>query len=110
MIADKKVRFRFYGSLNDFLKNAPKQDEQIYYFHGQPAVKDAIEAIGIPHTEVNLIEANGHAVNFSYQLREDDYISVYPVIDIPEKIRSPAIHPRRSFGDFGAVFTPVRYR
>ncbi len=88
-IADKKAHFHFYGSLNDFQKSVPKKDDRIYYFHGRPAVKDAIEAIGVPHTEVNLIEVNGRAVNFVYQLQEDDDISVYPVTEIPEKIPHP---------------------
>jgi hypothetical protein len=41
--------FRFYDSLNDFL-SSPNKDTQINYrFSGNPAIKDAIEALGIPH-------------------------------------------------------------
>ncbi|HWQ39626.1 MAG TPA: Mut7-C RNAse domain-containing protein, partial [Burkholderiales bacterium] len=42
------------------------------------SVKNAIEALGVPHTEVELILANGVSVDFSYRVREGDRIAVYP--------------------------------
>ena len=52
-----------------------------------------IEACGIPHTEVDLIVASGHSVDFSYLVNDGDRISVFPVstsIDISPiaKVRS----------------------
>jgi hypothetical protein len=44
-------------------------------------VKDLIEAIGVPHTEVDLILANGQSVGFDYAVRDGDRISVYPVFE-----------------------------
>ncbi len=37
-----------------------------------------IEALGVPHTEVEIILANGESVNFSYQVQSGDRIAVYP--------------------------------
>jgi len=51
--------FRFYAELNDFLPKAMTGRELTYVFNGRPAVKDAIEAQGVPHTEVDLILCNG---------------------------------------------------
>jgi len=45
------------------------------------SVKDAIEACGIPHTEVDLIVANGRSVGFSYLVSDEDRISVFPVFE-----------------------------
>src|SRR5262249_24381871 len=42
------------------------------------SVKDVIESLGVPHTEVDLILANGVPVGFSYVVQPGDYISVYP--------------------------------
>ncbi len=40
--------------------------------------------MGIPHTEVDVILANGLSVNFSYPLQDNDIIDVHPVFsDIP---------------------------
>jgi uncharacterized protein with PIN domain len=52
-----------------------------YRFDGQPGIKDAIEAQGIPHTEVDLIVVNGESVGFSYQLQDGDRVAVYPVFE-----------------------------
>ena len=50
-------------------------------------MKDAIEAWGVPHVEVDMILVNGKSVDFSYLIEDGDRISVYPVfvsIDISE--------------------------
>ena len=70
--------FRFYEELNDFLPSEKQKQEILYTFRGQPAIKDPIEAIGVPHTEVDLILVNGISVGFSYQLQSNDRVSVYP--------------------------------
>lgn len=72
--------FRFYGALNDFLADAHRQAEVRYSFWGQPAVKDAIEAQGVPHPEVDLILVDGEPVPFDCNLSADDRVSVYPWI------------------------------
>ena len=77
----KKAHFRFYEELNDFLPAVKKKILFSYEFQGKPSVKDAIEALGVPHTEVDLVLANGVSVSFSYHLRDDDTISVYPVFE-----------------------------
>lgn len=40
-----------------------------------------IEACGIPHTEVDLIVADGRSVDFSYLVNDGDGISVFPVFE-----------------------------
>ncbi len=37
----------------------------VYAFNGTPSVKDAIEAIGVPHTEVDLVLVDGESVDFA---------------------------------------------
>ena len=70
--------FRFYGSLNDFLPSSRRQQGFAYLVRGNPSIKDTIEALGIPHPEVELILANGQSVDFSYSLKNGDRFSVYP--------------------------------
>ena len=44
-------------------------------------MKDIIESLGVPHTEVDLILVNGRSVGFSFKPGEGDQISVYPVFE-----------------------------
>jgi uncharacterized protein with PIN domain len=77
--------FRFYEELNDFLPLDKKKVAFIHSFGGTPSIKDAIEAIGIPHVEVNLIQVNNQVVDFNYRLKNNDIVSVYPVLKIQKK-------------------------
>jgi uncharacterized protein with PIN domain len=76
-----QVSFRFYEELNDFLHALKRKTSFAYSFKGSPAVKDAIEALGVPHVEVDMIIVNGNPVDFSYKLKNEDQISVYPVFE-----------------------------
>ncbi len=78
---NNKAYFRFYEELNDFLPAEKKKEEFSYEFSISPSVKDAIEAIGVPHVEVDLILVNGASVDFSYILKDGDRVSVYPVFE-----------------------------
>lgn len=82
--------FRFYAELNDFVPPHRKQTIFSHVFNGQPSVKDTIEALGVPHTEVDLILVNGESVDFSYRIMDGDQISIYPMfesIDIAAVLR-----------------------
>jgi uncharacterized protein len=74
-----QATFRFYEELNDFLRADRFKTAFTYRFEGTPSVKDAIEAIGVPHVEVDLILVNGESVGFAHRLKNNDYISVYPL-------------------------------
>jgi uncharacterized protein with PIN domain len=73
--------FRFYEELNDFLPPEKRKRLFLYSFNGNPSVKDAVEALGIPHVEVDLILVNSLSVDFSYKLKNEDKVSVYPVFE-----------------------------
>jgi uncharacterized protein with PIN domain len=73
--------FRFYEELNDFLPAFRKKQSFPHAFEGNPSVKDMIESFGVPHPEVDMILVNGVSVGFSYKVKDDDKISVYPVFE-----------------------------
>ncbi len=77
----KAAAIRFYAELNDFLPVERKNRTSTYTFDVSGSVKDVIEALGVPHTEVDLILANGQSVDFSYRVQNGDNISVYPVFE-----------------------------
>ena len=91
--------FRFYEELNDFLPAERRKIAFDYAFKGTPSVKDTIEAIGVPHPEVDLILVDERSVGFGHLLRGGERVAVYPVferLDIsaatrlrPEPLRTP---------------------
>ena len=70
--------FRFYEELNDFL--APEQRGHEFACHCARAAttKHMIEALGVPHTEVELVLVNAESVGFERVLADGDRIAVYP--------------------------------
>lgn len=73
--------FRFYEELNDFLSPELRKRPFLQHFSGTPSVKDTIEAIGVPHTEIDLILVDGVSVDFSHLLKGGELVSVYPVFE-----------------------------
>ena len=70
--------FLFHGTLNDFLPKSRKGALLDYSFERNPSVKDAIEALGVPHPEVAAILVNGRPVDFQYLLQPEDQVEVFP--------------------------------
>lgn len=70
--------FRFYEELNDFLPPARRRREFDAPCAQAASVKHMIEALGVPHTEVELVLVNGESVDFGRLLRDGDRVSVYP--------------------------------
>lgn len=77
----RQAAFRFYEELNDFLPADRQKRAFTYEFTGTPSVKDAIQAMGIPHTAVDLILADGVSVGFDARLTGGERIAVYPVFE-----------------------------
>lgn len=84
------IHIRFYEELNDFLPGHKRKLSFEHNFNGNMSIKDVIESIGVPHTEVDMILANGKPVDFKFKAKDQDQISVYPMfesIDISEITR-----------------------
>jgi uncharacterized protein with PIN domain len=75
------AEFRFFQELNDFLPPEQRKCWIPVTFKEGDTVKNLIEARGIPHTEIDLLTVGGQPVDFSYQVRQDDRICVYPVFE-----------------------------
>ncbi len=74
----KLISIRFYEELNDFLNRNKRKVRFTHNFTGKPTVKDIIESLGVPHTEVDLILVNGVSVGFDHIVKNGNDISVYP--------------------------------
>jgi uncharacterized protein len=75
------VRVRFYEELNDFLPQHQRKQTLCIECPEGCTTKALIESLGVPHTEVDLLLANGQSVDFHYRLKDDDSLSVYPMFE-----------------------------
>ncbi len=90
--------FRFYDELNDFLPRSRRRRDVTTACARAATTKHMIEAMGVPHTEVELILVNGEPSTFERMLGEGDRVAVYPAfatLDLGDLLRVRA-HPLRA--------------
>ena len=98
------ARFRFSGELNDFLAPQRRSREFEHRCARAATVKNAIEALGVPHTEVELILVNGCTVDMTYRVQDGDRVDVSPKFEDAGleprlHIRAPLPAPARFIAD-----------
>jgi len=69
----------FHGDLNEFLRPDNSNGRVSYLVDRRASIKDVIEALGPPHTEVGAITVNGSEVDFSHLLEPGQTVHVHPV-------------------------------
>lgn len=82
--------FRFYEELNDFLPLERRRQAFTCPCARAATVKHMIEALGVPHTEVELVLINDESADFAQSLRDGDRVAVYPrfeTLDITPLLR-----------------------
>lgn len=94
-----EVELRFYAELGDLLAPELRGRTVAFRFDVAPTVKDAIESFGVPHTEVDVVLADGEPVGWDHRLVDGERIAVYPVFEAldvgpvgrlrPEPLREP---------------------
>ena len=80
-----KAFLRFFNELNDLLPGYRRNTEFDAEFKDRRSVKDLIESLGVPHTEVDIIISNGKSVDFNYIVQENDHIHVHPALKIQDR-------------------------
>ena len=79
-----QINIRFHNELNDFLRPEQRGTEIAHELKQARSVKDLIESIGVPHTEIDLIIINGVSVDFDYLIQSGDQIKLYPILKLSE--------------------------
>lgn len=89
------VDVRAYAELNEFVELQARGLTVRRPFRSHQTVKDVLEAMGIPHTEVDLILVNGDPADFSYRPVAGDRIAAYPMFEPSTSGRPPGCAQRR---------------
>lgn len=88
------LTLRFFGELNDFLPPERRDQPVTIPYQGRAAIKDTIEALGVPHPEIAQIVANDTAAPLSYIAQAGDTIAVYPLAQAEQHPAHLLLHPR----------------
>ena len=101
---DCVAAFRFYAELNDFIAPERRGREFSCRCARAASAKHMIEALGVPHTEVELVLVNGESVGFDYALRDGDRLAAFPkfeAFDITPllRVREHALRETRFIAD-----------
>jgi len=88
------AEFRFYEELNDFLPEERRKRDSTVEIDRARSVKDAIESVGVPHTEVDLILVDGRSVGFEHVLRGGERVAVYPMFEALDIAPLVRLRPR----------------
>jgi uncharacterized protein len=70
--------FRFHSELGSFLPRQRRETTFEYACARAATLKQAIESVGVPHTEVGAVRVNGAAVTLGRTVRANDIIEVLP--------------------------------
>jgi hypothetical protein len=73
------ARFLFHGPLPAFLKRELRGRAFAYECARAASLKNAIEALGVPHTEAGAVTVNGAPATLQRTVREGDVIEIHPV-------------------------------
>ena len=81
----KVARFDFDPDLQSLLKRDLRDRPVELRFQGPQSVKHLIESLGIPHTELGRLTADGREIGLDYITQDGDRIEVQPVTPVELK-------------------------
>lgn len=93
-----KVKVNFYGSLNKLLPQKKRYKTIQEQLRDTRSIKDLIESMGIPHTEIGKILVNGRSTPLSFRLQGKEVLYIYPAfrdIEDPSADITPPPMPKR---------------
>lgn len=76
-----KIHLRVYEELNDYLPTDQRKRRFVYEATGVKTIRQLLARLGIPEDQAELVLVNGNSVSFSYRLKEEDVVSIYPVFE-----------------------------
>jgi len=88
----KDITFRCYAELNDFLPQEHRQKAFVHPLKTPVTLGEALESLGIPWSEVDLVLVNSEPEALYKRLRENDFVSVYPTFETLDIGQLKSVH------------------
>ena len=92
-IRNVPVEVFFGGDLPRFVPRSTPGGEVQYTLGRRASIKDAIEALGVPHTEIGSLTLNGQWTGFEALLRPGDRVLVLPPLPPVDVSAASVLHP-----------------
>ena len=78
--ATARLFLTFYGDTVDLLRITPGNNNTITYpLSRRASIKDIIESLGVPHTEIGKILLDGHEQTFNKIAQDNEHYQVFPL-------------------------------
>jgi uncharacterized protein with PIN domain len=74
-----RIYLTFHGDTRDLLRPAPEREQLLYPLNRRTSLKDIIEGLGVPHTEVGSIRLDGHQQSFEKIPCDGEYYEILPL-------------------------------
>lgn len=88
------ARVRFHGDLAELAAHVDAHGAATVRAPPHRTVKDAVEACGIPHTEVDVLLVDGVSVGFAHRLSPGAVVDVHPPAAPPARTVTSGVRPR----------------
>jgi len=81
----------FWGNLKELVRPPFRGQKEIEYrLNRQASVKDIVEALGVPHTEIGRLTVAGREISFAVPGADADTLNVYP-LSPPVDVTTPTL-------------------
>jgi uncharacterized protein len=88
------AELRFFGEVNDFFGPDNREARITCPVDRRASIKDVVEALGVPHTEVGRIVVDGQEVDFHHLLRSGETVLIL-AHEVPVRVDRPTtLRPR----------------
>ena len=88
-----KATFRFHDNINFFLPQKQRDAIIEHSFDWRASIKDMVESLGPPHSEIGLLVVDGLSVDFSYIVEPGVHIDVHSRFDAVDLANKIALRP-----------------
>ncbi|MCP4760952.1 MAG: hypothetical protein GY870_04160 [archaeon] len=85
-----KIFIQFERHFDFFLTNNKKSSQFVYCLNRKASIKDIIESLGVPHTEVGHLDFNNQEIDFSYIPVSQGVLTVH-AIHLPFNVMIPSV-------------------
>jgi len=72
------AHIQFHEPLQELLRTRNRTQLQRIEFKGSQTIKHLVESLGIPHTEVGLLQVKDNTIGFGYLVKSGDIVRAYP--------------------------------
>lgn len=90
---DRPATLTFAGELRDLLRRPGPDGRVVYPVRRAASIKDVIESLGPPHTEVYAITVGDRPVGFGHKLAPGDTVAIHPAVFPIDVTRPTCLRP-----------------